>query len=116
MAVLLSVQASACDLSPKPTVTNTSARTLMRQGRKAEALESFREELRLRPDSPIVQVEIASTYWGGGISRGECGAVGQSHISSVLHQGGCTLVDSRISVHLELRRGARRVGIYTHAR
>jgi Tfp pilus assembly protein PilF len=33
-------------------------RTLMRQGRTAEALQSFREVLRLRPNSPWAQVEI----------------------------------------------------------
>ena len=33
-------------------------RTLMRQGRTAEALKSFREVLRLRPNSPWSQVEI----------------------------------------------------------
>src|ERR1700704_4228963 len=33
-------------------------RALMRQGRTVEALLSFREVLRLRPNSPIAQVEI----------------------------------------------------------
>ena len=33
-------------------------RTLMRQGRTAEALKSFRQVLRLKPDSPWAQVEI----------------------------------------------------------
>jgi Tfp pilus assembly protein PilF len=33
-------------------------RTLMRQGRTAEALKSFREVLRLKPESPWAQVEI----------------------------------------------------------
>ena len=33
-------------------------RTLMRQGRTAEALKSFREVLRLKPESPWAQVEV----------------------------------------------------------
>ncbi|HEV7398541.1 MAG TPA: tetratricopeptide repeat protein [Pyrinomonadaceae bacterium] len=33
-------------------------RTLMRQGRTAEALQSFREVLRLKPNSPWAQIEI----------------------------------------------------------
>ena len=33
-------------------------RTLMRQGRTAQAVKSFREVLRLRPNSPLAQVEI----------------------------------------------------------
>jgi tetratricopeptide (TPR) repeat protein len=42
-------------------------RTLMRQGRTAEALQSFREVLRLRPDSPISQVEVGRDL----LKRGE---------------------------------------------
>lgn len=69
-------------------------RALMRQGRTADALKSFREEFRLRPDSPIAQVEIARHLLG----RGEYRAAVAVLLGKANPPHFCTPVDAHLLI------------------
>lgn len=67
-------------------------RTLMRQGRTAEALKSFREELRLRPDSPWAQVEISRHL----LTRGEYREAVAVLLGKATAPRFCTMADAHL--------------------
>ena len=67
-------------------------RTLMRQGRTAEALKSFREVLRLRPHSPIAQVEISRHLLG----RGEYREAVAVLLGKAIAPHFCTMADAHL--------------------
>lgn len=69
-------------------------RTLMRQGRTAEALKSFREVLRLRPNSPLAQVEIGRHL----LKRGEYREAVAVLLGKAIPPQFCTMADAHLLI------------------
>ena len=69
-------------------------RTLMRQGRTAEALKSFREALRLRPKSPLAQVEIGRDL----LKRGEYREAVAVLLGKATPPHFCTMADAHLLI------------------
>jgi cytochrome c-type biogenesis protein CcmH/NrfG len=79
-------------------------RTLMRQGRTAEALKSFREVLRLRPNSPLAKVEIGRHL----LKRGEYREAVAVLLGKAIPPQFCTMADAHLLI-------AEFVMIWNHA-
>jgi Flp pilus assembly protein TadD len=69
-------------------------RTLMRQGRTAEALKSFREVLRLRPNSPLSQVAMGRYL----LKRGEYREAVAVLLGKATPPRFCTMADAHLLI------------------